>query len=118
NLSAFRSAVLFSVRIITIVAEPMPVFSHGFAGNRFFPETLATDDPFVANELSLPTFQAIRIAGDQPTRTFDLSADLSFKLKPNFGIEIGDAYQFQRRSVLTCTPVFTISRSAPSTSFL
>ena len=96
NLSALRSAVLFSVCIITIVAEPMPVFSHGFAGNRFFPATLATDYPFVANELSLPTFQAIRQPGDQPTKTFDLSADVALKLTPNFGIEIGDGYQFQK----------------------
>jgi hypothetical protein len=96
NLSAFRSAVLFSVCIITIGAEPMPVFSHGFAGARFFPATLATDDPFVANELSLPTFQAIRQPGDQPIKTFDLSTDIALKLTPNFGIEIGDGYQFQK----------------------
>jgi hypothetical protein len=74
----------------------MPAFSHGFAGDRFFPATLATDDPFVANELSLPTFQAIRQPGDQPTKTFDLSADVALKLTPNFGIEIGDGYQFQK----------------------
>jgi hypothetical protein len=30
-------------------------FAHGVAGKRFFPATLATDDPFVADELSLPT---------------------------------------------------------------
>src|SRR6476646_5026684 len=32
-----------------------PSGAHGFAGKRFFPATLATDDPFVADELSLPT---------------------------------------------------------------
>ena len=34
-------------------------FSHGFAGKRFFPATLSTDDPFVADELSLPTISSI-----------------------------------------------------------
>ena len=29
--------------------------AHGFAGKRFFPATISTDDPFVADELSLPT---------------------------------------------------------------
>jgi Asp-tRNA(Asn)/Glu-tRNA(Gln) amidotransferase A subunit family amidase len=53
-------------------------------------------DPFVANELSLPTFQAIRQPGDQPTKTFDLSADVALRLTPNFGIEIGDGYQFRK----------------------
>ena len=74
---------------------PLPAFSHGFAGNRFFPATLATDDPFVANELSLPTFEAIR-QPDGPTKTFDLSTDVALKLTQNFGIEIGDGYQFQK----------------------
>ena len=30
-------------------------FAHGFAGDRFFPATILTDDPFVADEMSLPT---------------------------------------------------------------
>jgi hypothetical protein len=96
KLSVFRAAVSFSVCIVTFVAEPEPAFSHGFAGNRFFPATLATDDPFVANELSLPTFQAIRQPGDQPSKTFDLSTDVALRLTPNLGIEIGDGYQFQK----------------------
>ena len=29
--------------------------AHGFAGDRFFPATILTDDPFVADEMSLPT---------------------------------------------------------------
>ena len=28
-------------------------YGHGFAGARFFPATLSTDDPFVADEFSL-----------------------------------------------------------------
>ncbi|HUN48612.1 MAG TPA: hypothetical protein VMU85_18930, partial [Stellaceae bacterium] len=32
-----------------------PAEAHGFAGDRFFPATLQTDDPFVADEASLPT---------------------------------------------------------------
>jgi hypothetical protein len=28
--------------------------AHGFAGERFFPATILTDDPFVADEISLP----------------------------------------------------------------
>ena len=30
-------------------------FAHGFAGDRFFPATLQTDDPFVADEMSIVT---------------------------------------------------------------
>src|SRR6185437_16678849 len=47
------------------MATPGIAHAHGFAGKRFFPATLATDDPFVADELSLPTIQWQRFpAGD------------------------------------------------------
>ena len=29
--------------------------AHGVVGSRFFPATIATDDPFAADELALPT---------------------------------------------------------------
>ncbi len=32
-----------------------PARAHGVAGDRFFPATIATDDPFAADELALPT---------------------------------------------------------------
>lgn len=96
SCSLSKSAALWSACVATWLAACVPAFSHGFAGNRFFPATLATDDPFVADELSLPTFQAIRQPGDQPTKTFDLSTDVALKLTPNFGIEIGDGYQFHK----------------------
>jgi len=34
--------------------------AHGVVGQRFFPATLAIDDPFVADELSLPTASVAR----------------------------------------------------------
>ena len=96
SYSLLKSAALWPACAAAWLAACVPVFAHGFAGNRFFPATLATDDPFVADELSLPTFQAIRQPGDEPTKTFDLFADIALKLTPNFGIEIGDGYQFQK----------------------
>ena len=39
------------------------VSAHGLIGQRFFPATLAIDDPFVADELSLPTVLHIRNRG-------------------------------------------------------
>jgi hypothetical protein len=81
-----------------LVATPNRLDAHGFAGERFFPATISTDDPFVANELSLPTFQAIRQPGAPPTKTFDFSADIALKLTPNFGIEFADGYLLQKSS--------------------
>jgi len=96
SISLQKMAVLLPACATALLAPSVPTLAHGFAGNRFFQATLAIDDPFVADELSLPTFQAIRQPGDQPTKTFDLSADIALKLTPNFGIELGDGYQFQK----------------------
>ena len=67
-------------------------FGHGFAGARFFPATLSTDDPFVADELSLPTVSTIRTPEDGGTRETDISVDISKRITPDFAIEIGDTF--------------------------
>jgi len=43
--------------------------AHGLIGKRFFPATLATDDPFVADELSLPTIPCACAAWETATIT-------------------------------------------------
>jgi hypothetical protein len=65
-------------------------FGHGFAGARFFPATLSTDDPFVSDELSLPTVSTIRMPDDGGTRETDISVDIAKRITPQFGIEIGE----------------------------
>jgi hypothetical protein len=67
-------------------------YGHGFAGARFFPATLSTDDPFVSDELSLPTVSTIRLPDDGGTRETDISMDLSKRISPEFAIEIGDTF--------------------------
>ncbi len=65
---------------------------HGFAGPRFFPATLATDDPFVADELSLPTVSTLRTPEEGGTRETDISMEISKRITPEFAIEVGDAF--------------------------
>jgi hypothetical protein len=67
-------------------------FGHGFAGARFFPATLSTDDPFVSDELSLPTVSTIRTPDDGGTRETDISVDIAKRITPEFAIEIGDTF--------------------------
>src|SRR4029077_15679354 len=67
-------------------------FGHGFAGARFFPATLSTDDPFVSDELSLPTVTTIRTPDDGGTRETDISMEVSKRITPDFAIEIGDSF--------------------------
>ncbi len=64
--------------------------AHGFAGARFFPATIATDDPFVADELALPTVAWFKDADGTNTTTY--SADFSKRITSNFGIGFGGTY--------------------------
>ena len=68
------------------------VYAHGFAGARFFPATLSTDDPFVSDELSLPTVTTIKTPENGGTRETDISVDISKRITPEFAIEIGDTF--------------------------
>ena len=65
--------------------------AHGFAGGRFFPATLSTDDPFVNDELSLPTVSSIVTPDERGTRDTEISADIAKRITPNFAVEIGQS---------------------------
>ena len=78
------------------IAAPGIAHAHGFAGKRFFPATLATDDPFVADELSLPTIfhQKSPATGDEPaSRETDFAVDVSKRITENFGVGLGATYK-------------------------
>jgi hypothetical protein len=96
NPSAFRGTVLFTVSISTFVSIPSSAFAHGSAGDRFFPATIATDDPFAASEMSLPTFSELRQPGQPPIKVFDTSADLSVLVLPRTALSIADGYSIQK----------------------
>ena len=70
--------------------------AHGLVGKRFFPATLTTEDPFVADELSLPTVSGRKLpaSGEEPaTRETTFSVDMSKRITENFGIAFGAPYK-------------------------
>ena len=84
------------VLVGTVLGVSGSAVAHGFAGKRFFPATLVTDDPFVADELSLPTISSRKTpAGDDgpAARETDFSVDLAKRITENFGIELGATYK-------------------------
>jgi hypothetical protein len=95
-LRATRARTLPIVVILCSgLAASDSLFAHGFAGKRFFPATLVTDDPFVADELSLPTvsYQKFSASGDEPaSKETDFSVDLSKRITENFGVGFGATY--------------------------
>ena len=72
-----------------LTCSPHTTRAHGFAGARFFPATLTTDDPFVADELSLPTLQTFHTPDNGGTREFDVSIDIAKTITPYLDIEVG-----------------------------
>jgi hypothetical protein len=69
--------------------------AHGLIGKRFFPATLATDDPFVSDELSLPTISYLKLRGTEdapPTKQISLSGEFSKRLTPDLGLSLGGAF--------------------------
>lgn len=73
---------------VTAMCLSNDVRAHGFAGDRFFPATIATDDPFVADELSLPTFTRPPTGADG-SHEYDFDVDFTKRLTPNLGIGVG-----------------------------
>jgi hypothetical protein len=87
--------VCLSVALI-VVGAVRDADAHGLIGKCFLPATLAIDDPFVADELSLPTVSHIKTpaSGDSPaTKETDLNAEIAKRLSPNLGISLGGHYK-------------------------
>jgi len=62
-----------------------PAFAHGIVGDRFFPATLSTEDPFTSDELALPTVSYM----DGET---ELSFDYGKSITPRLALSLGGAW--------------------------
>jgi hypothetical protein len=76
----YRGLAVAAVAALLPTAEAM---AHGFAGDRFFPATILTDDPFVADEGSLPTV-TLDPTGSDGSREVDVGSDLSMLITPSW----------------------------------
>jgi hypothetical protein len=87
----FACALVLTFSLATFEAAQ----AHGLIGKRFFPATLATDDPFVADELSLPTINYLKLRGTEekpPTKQIDLSGEFSKRLSPDLGVSLAGTF--------------------------
>ncbi len=73
-----------------LLCFPHAAWSHGFAGQRFFPATILTDDPFVNDELGF-TVGHHRQAGEPASREIELEAEYSKTLTSKLGLSVGAA---------------------------
>jgi hypothetical protein len=89
------SAVNSNGRVSLAVATALTILptagalAHGFAGSRFFPATIVIDDPFVADELSLPTVSNQKTGTDPSVVQTSISSELSKRITSEFGLSVG-----------------------------
>jgi len=85
--------------------------AHGFEGDRFFPPTVATDDPFATDELSLPTISFFNnpasADGVTPkTREIDISSEFDKEIFPKFALGVTETEIFLKPQGQTGTNGF------------
>jgi hypothetical protein len=95
NMIRIHARALAVAGALVALSASGTALAHGFAGKRFFPATLASDDPFVADELSLPTVSSTKsqASGDEPgLKTTTTSLDYTKRITPNFGLGLGASW--------------------------
>lgn len=80
-----------AVALLVVGFAANPVEAHGLAGQRFFPATLVIEDPFVADELALPSFSTIKTPDGRET---SIGAELAKTITPSLGVSVGAEYLF------------------------
>ncbi len=75
-----------------LIAGTTAALAHGIVGSRFFPATIATDDPFVADELALPTVSHQKTSADPSVKETDINADFSKRITPDIGFSLGSGW--------------------------
>jgi hypothetical protein len=92
-----RYARAFAFGLLMTLLSFSYASAHCYVGARFFPATLATDDPCVADEMSLPTVSWFKTGDNPPASEVDISIDISKRITEDFGISIGDTWSQVRQ---------------------
>jgi len=77
---------------LTAAAFTSDALAHCFVGARFLPATLATDDPCVADEMSIPTVAWAKTADVPPASQLDIGIDFSKRITENFGVTFSQGW--------------------------
>ncbi|HJW39826.1 MAG TPA: hypothetical protein VJ476_01210 [Rhizomicrobium sp.] len=76
---------LAGAMLATTLLLPLAARAHGIVGDRFFPATITSDDPFAADELALPT---ITLGNHEEDYEFEYTKSIF----PHFAVSFGGGY--------------------------
>src|ERR1700675_4006728 len=93
-----KCARAFAFGLLMTLASFSYASAHCFVGPRFFPATLATDDPCVADEMSLPTVAWFKTGDTPPGGEVEKIGDNSKRITGDLGVTIGDTWSQIRQS--------------------
>jgi hypothetical protein len=84
EIAMSRSALRLRAATLAALAAALPQFAHahGVVGERFFPATITSDDPFAADELALPT---ISLGNHEEDYAFEYTKSIFAHLSLSFG---------------------------------
>jgi hypothetical protein len=91
-----RTAVAAFVAALALNLSTTKLSAHGFEGDRFFPPTVSTDDPFATDEFSITASSFNNPAasdGSTPkTREVDVSSEFDKEIFPKFALGVSGTY--------------------------
>lgn len=80
----------FALALLLVAVSAADALAHCFVGPRFLPATLATDDPCVADEISIPTVAWSKTGDVPPATEWDISVELSKRITEDLGLSVGE----------------------------
>lgn len=94
-------AVLKNAVFAAVGLGAAAVQAHGFVGDRFFPPTITTDDPFATDELKFPSVSYFRSPADEngpAVDTTDVGFEFDKEIFPKFALGVSGDWLNQRPS--------------------
>jgi hypothetical protein len=88
-LKTERNPLIVSGAVMAVIGFGMTTaHAHGFVGDRFFPPTIATDDPFAADELLLPSVSYSKSSASPAVATTDAGFEFDKEIFPKFALGV------------------------------
>src|SRR5665647_2640307 len=86
------SRIFYAALCGAVLASVSVASAHEIVGNRFFPATLAIDDPGVNDELAFPTVAMFKTGDDPSVKQRDISAEFSKRITEDFAMSFASTY--------------------------